>query len=42
MDYVDVIVKGNEFLDEKLEEAYGKANAEKSDYLNADSIAQVY
>ena len=42
MDYVDVIVKGNEFLEEKLEEAYGKAEAEKSDYLNADSISKVY
>ena len=42
MNYVDVIVKGNEFLEEKLDEAYGKAEAEKSDYLNADSIAQIY
>lgn len=42
MNYVDVIVKGNEFLEDKLEEAYGKAEAEKSDYLNADSIAKVY
>ncbi|GGG56481.1 glycogen/starch synthase [Epilithonimonas arachidiradicis] len=42
MNYVDVIVKGNEFLEEKLDEAYGKADAEKSDYLNADSIAKVY
>ncbi len=42
MNYVDVIVKGNEFLEDKLEEAYVKAEAEKSDYLNADSIAKVY
>ncbi len=42
MQFVDVIVKGNEFLEEKLDEAYGKAEAEKSDYLNADSIATVY
>jgi len=42
MNYVDVIVKGNEFLEEKLDEAYGKAEAEKSDYLNADSIAKIY
>ena len=42
MDYVDVIVKGNEFLEEKLEEAFAKAEAEKSDYLNADSIAKIY
>ncbi|MFC0342947.1 glycogen/starch synthase [Epilithonimonas hispanica] len=42
MNYVDVIVKGNEFLEEKLEEAYGKAEVEKLDYLNADSIATVY
>lgn len=42
MNYVDVIVKGNEFLEEKLDQAYGKADADKSDYLNADSIAKVY
>ncbi len=42
MNYVDVIVKGNEFLEEKLEEAYGKAEVEKLDFLNADSIATVY
>ena len=42
MQYVDVIVKGNEFLEEKLDQAYGKAETEKSDYLNADSIAKVY
>lgn len=42
MNYVDVIVKGNEFLEEKLDQAYGKAEADKSDYLNADSIAKVY
>jgi starch synthase len=42
MQFVDVIVKGNEFLEDKLDEAYGKANVEKSEYLNADSIAKVY
>lgn len=42
MNYVDVILKGNEFLEEKLDQAYGKAEADKSDYLNADSIAKVY
>ena len=36
MDYVDFIVKGNEFVEEKLEEAFAKAEAEKSDYLNSD------
>ena len=42
MDYVDVIVKGNEFLEDKLEEAYAKADAEKSDYLNVESISTIY
>lgn len=42
MDYVDVIVKGNEFLEEKLEEAFAKAEAEKSDYLNVESISTIY
>ncbi|WP_300674538.1 glycogen/starch synthase [Soonwooa sp.] len=42
MDYVDAIVKGDEFLVESLEAAYGKASAEKSDYLNVDAISQLY
>jgi len=42
MNYVDAIVKGDEFLVESLEEAYGQASAEKSDYLSVDAIAQLY
>lgn len=42
MNYVDSIVKGDEFLVESLEEAYGQASAEKSDYLSVDAIAQLY
>ncbi|MGV4415337.1 glycogen/starch synthase [Chryseobacterium sp. T1] len=42
MQYVDVIVKGDEFLEEKLEKAYAGASTDKSDYVNVEAIAQVY
>lgn len=42
MQYVDAIVKGNEFLDEKLEDAFGNADIEKSEYLGVDSISKIY
>lgn len=42
MQYVDVIVKGDEFLEEKLESAYAGASTDKSDYVNVEAIAQVY
>lgn len=42
MDSVDVIVKGDEFLEKDLDKAFKKANAEKSEYLNAESIENIY
>lgn len=42
MQYVDVIVKGDEFLEEKLENAYAGASTDKADYVNVEAIVQVY
>lgn len=42
MGYVDSIVKGDEHLEESLGTAYENASTEKSDYLNVDSISQIY
>ncbi|MGX9986545.1 glycogen/starch synthase [Chryseobacterium sp. POL2] len=42
MAYVDTIVKGDEFLIDSLDAAYGEASVEKSDYLSVDVISQVY
>ncbi len=42
MDYVDLIIKGDEFLEEKLESAYAGASTDKSDYVNVEAIAEVY
>ena len=42
MDLVDVVVKGDEFLEGDLGKGYDKAKAEKKEYLNADSITEVY
>lgn len=42
MDLVDVIIKGDEFLEGDLGKSYDKAKADKKEYMNADSIAEVY
>ena len=42
MDLVDIIVKGDEFLQEDLEKAFDKAKTQKSDYLDAESIEKLY
>lgn len=42
MDLVDVVVKGEEFLQEGLEEAFNNTKTEKSDYLDAASIDKLY
>lgn len=42
MQFVDVLIKGDEFLEEKLEKAYTGASTDKSDYINVEAIAQVY
>lgn len=42
MDYVDMVVKGDEFLDEDLDKAFNETSTPKSEYLDVDSINQLY
>lgn len=42
MDYVDAVVKGDEFLDEDLDKAFNETSTQKSEYLDVDSINQLY
>ena len=42
MDLVDVVVKGDEFLQDELDEAFKKTKTTKSEYLGAESIANLY
>ncbi len=42
MDLVDVIVKGDEFLQGELDEAFNNTNTQKSEYLDAQSIETLY
>lgn len=39
---VDVVVKGDEFLESEIEEAFNKAKGEKKDYTPAQSIDEIY
>jgi starch synthase len=42
MNYVDMVVKGDEFLDEDLDKAFNETATQKSEYLDVDSINQLY
>lgn len=42
MDLVDVVVKGDEFLEGELDEAYKNTKAQKADYVEAGAIGKVY
>lgn len=42
MDLVDTVVKGDEFLIDSLSAAYDKTPVSKSEYIDADSIDQLY
>ncbi|MDO3426603.1 MULTISPECIES: glycogen/starch synthase [Chryseobacterium] len=42
MNYVDLVVKGDEFLDEDLDKAFNESSTPKSEYLDVDSINQIY
>lgn len=42
MNLVDAIVKGDEFLEKVLDEAYEKSKTAKFEYKDADSIEEVY
>ncbi|MCW3162396.1 glycogen/starch synthase [Chryseobacterium oryctis] len=42
MNYVDVVVKGDEFLNEDLDKAFNETATTKSEYLDIDSINKIY
>ncbi|MBL7878623.1 glycogen/starch synthase [Chryseobacterium gambrini] len=42
MNYVDMVIKGDEFLDEDLDKAFNESSTPKSEYLDVDSINQIY
>ncbi len=42
MDMVNVLVKGDEFLEENLEKAYENSTAPKKDFLEGDAISEIY
>lgn len=42
MDMVDMVVKGDEFLQDSLEDAFSKTKTAKSEYIGADSIETLY
>lgn len=42
LDMVDVVLKGDEFLRDELSEAFEKTTSQKSEYLDADSIINLY
>lgn len=42
MDMVDVVLKGDEFLQDELSAAFDKTSTAKSEYLNADVINTLY
>ncbi len=42
MDLVDVVVKGDEFLQDELDKAFNKTKTDKSEYLEAQSLAKLY
>jgi len=42
MNYVDSIVKGDEFLNDELDKAFNETGTSKSEYLDVDSINQLY
>ena len=42
MNYVDVVVKGDEFLNEELDKAYQSTNTTKSEYVDVDLIRTIY
>ena len=42
MDLVDVLVKGDEFLEENLEKAFDDSKAPKKDFIEGDAIKEIY
>ncbi len=42
MNMVDVLVKGDEFLEEKLDAAFEKSSVAKKEFINGESISEIY
>lgn len=42
MNLVDTLVKGDEFLEDKLEAAYTAAKADKKDFVETDNVSSIY
>ena len=42
MDLVDVVIKGDEFLESQLEKAFENSTSKKFDYVSGESINEVY
>ena len=42
MDLVDVVVKGDEFLEEDLDQAFNQTKTTKSEYIDAELINKFY
>lgn len=42
MAYVDTVIKGDEFLEPHLEEAYNASSNAKSEYIDLDNISSIY
>lgn len=42
MEMVDVVVKGDEFLEENLENAFSKTSTAKKDYIDGSAISEIY
>ena len=40
--YVDVVIKGDEFLDADLNQAFTDTKTQKSEYLDSQSIENIY
>jgi starch synthase len=42
MNLVDTIVKGDEFLEEKLDKAFEESKTPKNEYVDGGSISEIY
>lgn len=42
MDLVDVVIKGDEFLEEELDKAFAETKTTKSEYIDAELINTLY
>lgn len=42
LDFADIVVKGDEFLEGNIDQSYEKAKVQKADYVEPDAIEKVY